>query len=330
MQQMAAGDPEACFKEAELRDADFRTRESANVARPPTRMIVAIDASGSMAGRVGEERKLDLAKKAAAAFVDKVPSEVEAGLLVFGQAGNNTQAGKSASCQAVDLATPLTSDRDRLGKAVAAVRPVGWTPLAAALTRAEALLSAGAARGEQVIYVVSDGEETCGGDPVAVARSINQGQTKAVVNIIGFAVPDREAAALDAVAAAGGGTFVNNNSVNQVDAAMARIRENNRQALNSIAHRNATSLNNISTRNAGALTRICTRNLAAREQIALKNDIARKRLAGKSTDIEEQAQRLMEQRHAALKKRTDAYVSQLDAARDQVNQRVDQDARGAR
>ena len=37
--------------------------------------------------------------------------------------------------------------------------------------------------GEQVIYVVSDGEETCGGDPVAVARRINSGRTRAVVNV---------------------------------------------------------------------------------------------------------------------------------------------------
>jgi Ca-activated chloride channel family protein len=164
---------------------------------PPTRVIVMIDGSGSMAGRMGGRTKLELAREAALGFVDGLPASVQTSLLVFGQQGNNSQAGKAQSCSAIDVLAPMAADRARLRAALAQVRAVGWTPLAAGLDRAE------------VIYVVSDGEETCGGDPVAVARRINSGRTRAIVNVIGFNLPSGEAAKLTAVARAGGGGFVN-------------------------------------------------------------------------------------------------------------------------
>jgi Ca-activated chloride channel family protein len=87
------------------------------------------------------------------------------------------------------------------------VRAVGWTPLAASLQRAQGLLSA-ASPGQQVVYVVSDGNETCGGDPIAIARAINAGNTGAIVNIIGFDLPRADRAGLGAVASAGGGALI--------------------------------------------------------------------------------------------------------------------------
>lgn len=60
-----------------------------------------------------------------------------------------------------------------------------------------------------MIFVVSDGLETCGGDPVAAARALRQSDVKAAVNIIGFNIPEKERKALESVAGAGGGMFTN-------------------------------------------------------------------------------------------------------------------------
>lgn len=56
-----------------------------------------------------------------------------------------------------------------------------------------------------VVYIVSDGEETCGGDPVNAAKNLNQSSTHAVVNIIGFDVKNSEQQQLKNTAEAGKG-----------------------------------------------------------------------------------------------------------------------------
>lgn len=327
---LTTADPEDCFKSADMRQADLRAGEGGATPVAPKRVMIAIDASGSMAGRVGSETKLALAKRAAGAFVDGLPATVEAGVLTFGQAGDNTAAGKGPSCRAITLTAPLGRSREALQRAVEGVRPVGWTPLAAALDRAATLLAASSVTGEQVIYVVSDGEETCGGDPVAAARRINLGGTRAVVNIIGFAVPDGEAAALKAVATAGGGTFVNTGSGAEVSAALTRIRESNRQAVNTIAAGRADARNTIASATAGAATRICVSRLMAAERNALSADIRRKRDAGQPLAIEEQARAALAQRHAELGRRAEDHVARLDAARADVNQRIERDVEAVR
>ncbi|WP_082439025.1 MULTISPECIES: vWA domain-containing protein [unclassified Sphingomonas] len=330
LNQFSADDPEACFNDPALVDASFRSPETAIAAVPPARVIVAIDASGSMAGRVSSRQKLELAKSAAAAFVEELPATADAGLLVFGQAGNNRADGKAQSCAAVDLPVPMTRDRAALVRAVSTIRPVGWTPLAAALKRAEVLLAANGRPGEQIIYVVSDGQETCGGDPIAVARSINQGSTKAIINIIGFAVPSGEAASLQAVAAAGGGRFVNAGTDREIDATVARIREDGRKAANRLAQSGAVAQNRIAASGAAAKARICASGLVAKERIAVSGDIAKKRIAGKDVALEERAEKVLAERHAALERRAAAFVSAAEAKGDRANEAIDRNAALAR
>ncbi|SEN58785.1 vWA domain-containing protein [Lihuaxuella thermophila] len=62
-------------------------------------------------------------------------------------------------------------------------------------------------KAENIVYVVSDGVETCGGDPVQAAKELHESNMKAVVNIIGFDLDDAGQKALQAVADAGGGEY---------------------------------------------------------------------------------------------------------------------------
>lgn len=330
LRRFAAGDPDACFQDPALGGATFRDRSDTASAAPPTRVLVAVDASGSMAGRVSGRSKLDLAQAAARTFIEGLPAEAEAGLLVFGQAGDNTPRGKAASCAAANLAVPLSRDRVALARGVTAIQAVGWTPLAAALRQAEMLLVKGGKPGAPVIYVVSDGQETCGGNPVAVAREINAGATKAVINIIGFAVPSNEAAALAAVASAGGGRFINVAAGSEVDAVAARIRESGRQAANTLAESGATARNTLSASGAQAKARMCTGDIIARERIAVGTDIGKKRIAGKDVTLEERAEKVLAQRHAALDRRTQAFEKQLNVHLDATNRDVAEDAAHAK
>jgi Ca-activated chloride channel family protein len=309
-------DPEACFKP----DVALEKPELKEPARdfgpkvPPTRVIVMIDGSGSMAGRMGDRTRLELAREAALGFVDELPASVQTSLLVFGQQGDNSQAGKARSCSAIDVPAPMSADRGRLRAALGQVRAVGWTPLAAGLERAEALLSASAIPGEQVIYVVSDGEETCGGDPVAVARRINSGRTRAIVNVIGFNLSSGEAAKLTAVARAGGGGFVNLSSAAELDRFTAQVRDSIRRTDNAVATGIATTDNRVATGIAVTDAQTCASILAADEATAMSIDLTDRRTAGSPVAFQAEAEALLKARHDALRAKVEAYRARLAGA----------------
>jgi Ca-activated chloride channel family protein len=315
--------PDRCFGKVELEEAVLERRANPiGTSVPPTRVIIAIDGSGSMAGLIGGQTKLALARQSALGFIDGLPSTVQASLLVFGQQGDNREAGKAKSCRGVDVLAPMSTDRAGLAAALKEVRATGWTPLAAGLERAQSLLDTAAKPGEQVIYVVSDGEETCGGDPVAAARRINAGTTRAVVNIIGFGLPSKEAAALKAVADAGGGGFVNVSTHADYDRTIEMVRESNRRAANALRTSNAISRNAVNTSDIVADASLCISDLVDGENKRMSDDLSARWKRGEKVPFSSEALRLAEQRHRALLDRAMAFSKQLgsdvDAASHQM------------
>ncbi|NIJ18980.1 Ca-activated chloride channel family protein [Sphingomonas naasensis] len=323
--RFATGNPDVCFREVGLTQPalEARSGEGGGPRVPPVRVVVAIDGSGSMAGRIGGQTKLDLAREAATRFVDGLPASVEASLLVFGQQGDNSAAGKARSCAGIDVLAPMSNDRAQLGAAVSRVRAVGWTPLAAGLAKAEALLARSATEGAQIIYVVSDGEETCGGDPVAAARRINSGATRAIVNIIGFSLPSGEAAALKAVSDAGGGSFVNLNSRADYDQTLARLREANRQSGNVLRQSNAVSGNVLRTSNATSSATLCISNMISSETLRMSNDLSARVLRKEGLPFRSTAEGLLKERHDAMRGRLERYRARLQGDEARTRDTID-------
>ncbi|PMB17844.1 hypothetical protein CEN45_21660, partial [Fischerella thermalis CCMEE 5198] len=163
---------------------DF-TPEKLNVA-------ILLDASGSMAAEVPGGVKMDLAKEAVQSFASNLPEEANVSLRVYGHKGSNSQQDKAVSCESNEVIYEAdTYEDDRFQKALDTVKPTGWTPIAAAIKSARKDLDAKAEKARNLVYVVSDGEETCGGDPVKEAKALNESDIQAMVNIIGFDVDDK-------------------------------------------------------------------------------------------------------------------------------------------
>lgn len=180
-------------------------------AIPTSHMILAIDASGSMAGQIGGESKMSIAKREALSFLRDIPREVEVGLVVYGHKGNNQADGKAESCAASELIHDFSTSRRKLEDSIDALRPTGWTPLGGVLGYAGEVISELDPPREgdlaPVVYLISDGEETCDGDPVAAAAALFDAGVQTTVNTIGFAVDAETAAQLEAIADAAGGTY---------------------------------------------------------------------------------------------------------------------------
>lgn len=168
-----------------------------------------LDSSGSMAGEIDGQQKLDIAKQAILGFIDTIPDNAKVSLRVYGHVGSNAAQDRALSCANTELLYPFAEiDRDQFTAAINAFEPTGWTPIASALQAAQNdFASFDPATSSNFIYLVSDGIETCDGDPVAAARALHESNVQAIVNIVGFDVDQAAAEQLRAAAAAGGGDY---------------------------------------------------------------------------------------------------------------------------
>lgn len=179
---------------------------------PASHLILAIDASGSMAGSIGGETKMEIAKREAVSFLASLDENIAVGLVVYGHRGNNQQAGKAESCASSEMIHGFDADRADLSASIRGLSPTGWTPMGGVLNYSgEIIATLPKPDGEKVlapvIYMISDGEETCDSDPVTAAAALYSAGVRTTVNTIGFAVDAETQSQLQAVAAAGGGTF---------------------------------------------------------------------------------------------------------------------------
>jgi len=135
-------------------------------------IIIALDSSGSMAENANGESRLTAAKIAITEFVDSLPDTSQVSLIAFGHQGSNAQVDKAISCKGIETVYPLAAkDRDRFQVAVDSFAPTGYTPLVSTLELAnQNLATLKSENNQNVVYLVSDGEETCDGDPIAVAQ----------------------------------------------------------------------------------------------------------------------------------------------------------------
>lgn len=193
-------------------------------AAPARRVLLMLDSSGSMAARQGGQTKLAIAQDALLAFASRLEGDVQVGLRVYGHRGSNRDADKAASCLATELVHPFAArDDTAFASAVRSFQPRGFTPIAASLQAAAQDFTRGDATAQgNVVYLVSDGVETCDGDPAAAARALNASGIRVVVNVIGFDVDAAAERQLLAVAEAGGGEYVTARTRRDLDDAFAR------------------------------------------------------------------------------------------------------------
>ncbi|WP_077212094.1 VWA domain-containing protein [Bacillus dakarensis] len=205
-------------KEAELFEAvdpviKFDSSSPDNeFALPETETVnvaILLDASGSMAGQVSGGQKMKLAKEAIKNYASDLPEGSNVMLRVYGHKGTGSDADKELSCSSHEVVFPLGAyEEGQFESALNQFAPAGWTPLAGAIEEAKKDLES--QKGENVrnvIYIVSDGIETCDGDPVAAAKALYSSDIQAEVNIIGFDVDNEGQAQLKEVAEAGGGVY---------------------------------------------------------------------------------------------------------------------------
>lgn len=236
-----------CLDIVQLTQAPQASQPAIEVSPSPSpskqlNVVVALDASGSMAGTVSGEQKLALAKSAIAQFVSGLPQTAKVGLTVFGHQGSNKEADKAVSCAGIETVYPLAQLESQFTQAINSFEPNGFTPLAATLEQLNQNFSTyDSAANQNVVYLVSDGIETCDGNPVIAAQKLHTSNAQAIVNTIGFDVDNKAQRQLRAIAVAGGGEYFSARNA----AELQKIFQDRRQNLSE----NQSELNNTTWQN---------------------------------------------------------------------------------
>ncbi|WP_127998865.1 vWA domain-containing protein, partial [Piscinibacter defluvii] len=158
-------------------------------------VVMIFDASGSMRQPFGSSpSRLDAAKRAAESMVRALPSDVDVGLVDFAACGQVRR----------DRFYP-SAERGALVGEINALAPKQGTPLADAIRRAGTVASDSA---PSMLVIVSDGGDSCGGDPCAVARSVKAAKPNVTINVIDLSESPKDRQVLQCIASAGGGRLL--------------------------------------------------------------------------------------------------------------------------
>jgi hypothetical protein len=150
-------------------------------ATPVVELI--LDTSGSMLQALEGQRRIDIARTVLSELVAQtIPPGTPLALRVFGDTPESCETNLAAPLQPLDPGA-MAGLIDGLD-AIDGVK----TPIGASLQAVAGDLQGVA--GPKIVVLVTDGEETCGGDPAAAIRALAAQGIDARINIVGFAVDD--------------------------------------------------------------------------------------------------------------------------------------------
>ncbi|MBC5992549.1 vWA domain-containing protein [Pontibacter cellulosilyticus] len=154
--------------------------------QPKTRILFLLDASGSMLAKWENSDRMSVAKNLLAELVDSLEQydNVEVALRVYGH-----QSGRERNdCKDTKLEVPFSAgnNSEAIKKKLGQVIPRGNTPITYSLQQTANDFPADKAR--NVIILITDGLESCGGDPCAVSLALQKNRIFLRPFIIGIGI----------------------------------------------------------------------------------------------------------------------------------------------
>lgn len=169
-------------------------------------VALVLDASGSMRERLPDGvTRMDAAKRAVGKLVSTLPGDTRLAFRAYG----HQSPTKDRNCKDTALLSPfgsVTQVKDTVVAQANSLVPQGYTPISYVLQQAANDLTSEEATVHTVV-LVSDGKETCPGDPCAVAKSLAEADAKLVIHTIGVGVDGATREQLNCIANAARGMY---------------------------------------------------------------------------------------------------------------------------
>ena len=194
---------------------------------PLTHLAILLDCSGSMSEPTSDGQvKMTVARRVVSDLVMRLPSGLNVSFIVYGH-------DKELQCQAVKVVRPMAAidevGKTSLARTIQSLRPTGATPIALALRTAGQELARN--NGVGGVVLVSDGKETCQGNPSAEAATLARNAKLSFgVHLVGFSVAADDRKSLEQIALAGKGKYYDAASADALAKAIEDIAKELEQA----------------------------------------------------------------------------------------------------
>jgi Mg-chelatase subunit ChlD len=181
-------------------------------------MLFILDGSNSMWGQVQGYAKIDIAKGVMADLLTDLPEQMNIGLMAYGHR-------EEGSCEDIEVLTGISPKSHRqVNSLVSGIQPKGKTPIASSLSSGAALFKGLESQNNNLV-LISDGVESCGGDPCAVAGELSSRGLGVRVHVVGFDVDAEARGQLECIARAGNGRYFNAGSAEELKVAFNEVKE---------------------------------------------------------------------------------------------------------
>jgi Ca-activated chloride channel family protein len=182
------------------------------IAQAEGRTIIVLDGSGSMWGQIDGRPKLEIAREALETVLASMPADTELGLIAY---GHRTKG----DCDDIEtLVAPATGTAQGISDAAAKMQFLGKTPLTEAVRRAAAELHS--TEEKATVVLITDGIETCQGDPCALAQELETSGVDFTAHVVGFGLTKAEGQEVACLADMTGGQFITADSLQSLVVAL--------------------------------------------------------------------------------------------------------------
>lgn len=170
-----------------------------SAAAQDVKTVIVMDGSGSMWGQIDGRPKLEIAKETLADVLTDFPADRALGLLAYGHR-------RKGDCGDIELMVPPAPGTvPEVLEAANAMRFLGKTPLTEAVR--QAALGLRSTEEAATVILITDGIETCAGDPCALGRELEASGVDFTAHVVGFGISREEGAALSCLATETGGRY---------------------------------------------------------------------------------------------------------------------------
>ena len=182
---------------------------------------IILDASGSMRGKIQGRTKMAIAEETLVKLAGELAkrADLAAAIRVYGHQFHR----KEKNCRDSKLEIPFGRiDPARIKALLKRIKPRGYTPLAYSIGQARIDFDCKADRSRTII-LITDGLETCDGDPCQVARQMADDGVGVIIHVVGFGLKKGEAAKLKCLTEPSGGLLLEAANAGELIAALNKV-----------------------------------------------------------------------------------------------------------
>lgn len=185
---------------------------------------IILDASNSMNDSLEGVKKIETAKQVITNLLQTMDPSIKLAFRVYGS-NFNPLGTKQEACQDSLLSVGFddVNARVNIAKTLSTLNAKGYTPISYSLTKSSEDFIHASANANKAIILVSDGKETCGGNPCSTVKSLQQQGFDMVVHSIGFAVDDETRSQLTCIAEATGGQYFEAKDASQLQESFKQV-----------------------------------------------------------------------------------------------------------